>query len=311
MSLLALSALPILLGNGLTSAPANPLTPGRSTMTMTVDGIERTYSVRVPRGATEGRRLPLVLLLHGFTGTGTLVEGYTRFGALADRENFFLVTPEGLGRPTGWNAGFINLGRAGVDDLKFLGQLLDDVVEEYPVDRNRVFVAGHSNGAMMANRLAAARPDRIAAISAVAGVIGVGRAQKTVMPKPTGRVNVLHIHGTDDRVVGYNDQSQALLVGVAAPDAVKWWAEGMGLPVKPTIQNGEGYETMTFSDRQTRVQLITLPGWRHDWPLLPAASIDATARSWEFFKANPKRQPVSSGPRPLPTEGRRSAGTPR
>lgn len=261
--------------------------PGRRVETMTHAGEARSYVLRVPAQATNGRRLPLVMLIHGFSGNASAIESYTGFGRLADEEGFILLIPEGLGRPTGWNTGFVNLGRQGVDDVAFLSALLDQAVRELPVDRRRVFVAGHSNGAMMANVLAARRPDRIAAAAGVAGLMAVGRTDKRWMSTPSGRVNLLHIHGTGDRVVGYDDKANALLVGASAPDAVKWFAEKIGLKSEPVTATQGSAQVLTLKDPRTTVQLWTLPGWGHDWPR--TNPINATDVIWNFFKRHPKR----------------------
>lgn len=262
---------------------------GKSVARFEVDGVGRAYNVRLPSAVeSSGRKLPLVLLLHGFSGNATSIEGYSGFGALADKEGFILVTPEGLGSPAGWNCGFVNLGRQGIDDSKFLSELLNKVTKDYPVDPKRVFIAGHSNGAMMANVLGGLRTDKVAAIACMAGVIGVGRTEKRTMPDPKGRLSVLHIHGKDDRVVAYDEQSNALLGGVSAPDAVRWWADKIGIKSSPTKSSFAKYQSVTYSDSKSTVELISIPGWGHDWPTGPKSPFEAAQVIWEFFKAHPK-----------------------
>ena len=253
-----------------TGPSASPLKAGRRTESYTVDGTDRSYIVRLPSAIEDPRaKLPLVMLLHGFSGSAASIELYSGLGSLADKESFILVTPDGLGRPAGWNCGFINLGKAGTDDSKFLSGLLDKVCKDFPVDPKRVYIAGHSNGAMMANVIGGLRSDKVAAIACMAGVVGVGRTTKQTMPDPKGRISVLHIHGKDDKVVAYDEQSNALLAGVSAPDAVKWWADKMGVKASAAKESFQGYQTLTYADPRTTVALLTISAWGHEWPTGP------------------------------------------
>jgi polyhydroxybutyrate depolymerase len=71
--------------------------------------------------------------------------------------------PEGSGRSLlSWTAGDC-CGEArehGVDDVGFVVAVLGDVARHWPLDRTRVYVTGHSNGAMMAYRVAAEVSER-------------------------------------------------------------------------------------------------------------------------------------------------------
>ncbi len=272
---------------------ANPLATfkaGRSTETLMVGGVERTYNIRLPLAIEQPRaKLPVVFLLHGFSASGTAIESYSGFGKLADTEGFILVTPEGTGRPAGWNCDFITLGKAGMEDIRFMNELVDKVSATYPVDPKRIFAAGHSNGAMLANVWGANRPDKLAAIGCVAGVIGVGRTQRKYMADPKGKLSVLHIHGTEDRVVAYNEQGNALLFGPSAPDAVKWWAEKMGIKSAPVKQSSGAVQSIEFKSPGETVRLLSLTGWTHDWPVGSKSPIQAATTIWDFFKAHPKK----------------------
>jgi polyhydroxybutyrate depolymerase len=118
--------------------------------------------------------------------------------AAADRHGFVAVHPNGTGGIAGkllvWNAGTC-CGRAptqGIDDVGFLVRLLDALEARVPIDRARVYATGLSNGAMMAQRLAAEAAGRIAAVAPVAGsLVLVRMAPARAMP-------VMHVHSVDD-----------------------------------------------------------------------------------------------------------------
>lgn len=70
--------------------------------------------------------------------------------------------------------------------------LLRELARGVPLDPTRVYATGHSNGAMMAYRLAVDAPERIAAIAPVAGMMVTDRFP------PARPVPVLHIHSVAD-----------------------------------------------------------------------------------------------------------------
>jgi polyhydroxybutyrate depolymerase len=80
-----------------------------------------------------------------------------------------------------WNDGWWN---STSDDVGFLGALADALVNEFGIDRRRVYVAGFSNGACMAHRLAC-ETDRFAAIAAVSGDMFTSAALRCSEPGET------------------------------------------------------------------------------------------------------------------------------
>src|ERR1700722_2026552 len=127
-----------------------PYTTGEHTETIDEGGTKRTYLARVPTGYDGKKKLPLVVMLHGWTSSAKGVEVYTNMGKEADLDGFLLVMPDGLGSPQGWNCGFLNLGGKDADDVKFLTDVLDEIEKKAKIDDKRVYFAGHSNGGMMA-----------------------------------------------------------------------------------------------------------------------------------------------------------------
>lgn len=158
----------------------------------------RTFVVHVPPAVTAGAPLPLLLAFHGGGGNAKGFQKYAGLDRLADREGFVVVYPDGTGklgrRLLTWNAG----GCCGpaqadhVDDVAFTLAVLKRLGADLPLDYTRVYVTGHSNGAMMAYRVAAEASDRIAAVAAVAGMMVIERFA------PSRPVPVLHIHSEDD-----------------------------------------------------------------------------------------------------------------
>jgi polyhydroxybutyrate depolymerase len=176
----------------------SPLSPGDHTFSIQHGGRSRSYILHVPRAASEGRALPIVLAFHGGGGEAEGYKGYAGLDAVADREGVLVVYPNGSGilprRLLTWNAGEC-CGYAmnqRVDDVGFAIAVLDDLARRTRVDARRVYATGHSNGAMMAHRLGAERADRITAIAPVAGAYNLDAFA------PARPVAVLQIHSVDD-----------------------------------------------------------------------------------------------------------------
>jgi polyhydroxybutyrate depolymerase len=143
--------------------------------------------------------LPVVIAFHGGGGNARGYQAYAGLDAVADREGFLVVYPNGTGPLRQllltFNAGNNCCGPAlaqRVDDVGFAAAVVEDVARRVSIDRGRVYATGHSNGAMMAYRLAAERADLVAAIVPVAGAMSLDRFA------PSRPVRVLHIHSTDD-----------------------------------------------------------------------------------------------------------------
>ncbi len=70
---------------------------------VTVYNVDRTYTVRLPKGYDHANKYPVVILLHGMNQQASDMEGLTRFNELADKSAIIAVYPSALnGR---WNVG--------------------------------------------------------------------------------------------------------------------------------------------------------------------------------------------------------------
>jgi polyhydroxybutyrate depolymerase len=114
----------------------------------------------------------------------------------------FVLAPNGLVDSTGrqfWNADPLccDFESTHVDDVAYIGGLIDDVKAAYPI--SRVYVIGHSNGGFMAYRMACDRADIVESILVLAG----SAASNPNSCQPARSVEVLHVHGTADTDVDY------------------------------------------------------------------------------------------------------------
>ena len=207
------------------------------------DGLTRDYYVYAPTRRDNTELVPLYVGLHGLTGTGATQ--IRSMAALAcELCGGILVCPQGLEDigMTGWNAGVqhyiegkvINL-HEDYDDVGFINAMIDKLLTEYPVDKDRIFVIGFSMGGFMANRLAIECGDRFRAFCSINGTLG--RLFWDV--KPNCPVNFLHIHGTADTASEYNPDFSPHRHhpphGIGAEQLVEYWHSNNHCDTEPTV----------------------------------------------------------------------------
>jgi polyhydroxybutyrate depolymerase len=255
---------------------------------LTHGGLERTYMLHIPPSYDGRDAVPLVVNLHGFGSNGRQQANYSGFPAKADEEGFIVVSPDGAGQPLQWDL----LRRRPPDDIGFIGALIDQLEEDFCVDNGRVFVAGMSNGAALAQQLACAMPERFAAIAAVT-VLFYPLACSTDRP-----IAVIAFHGTEDACVPFEGGPVTCGAGRAAipstEDAAASWARHNGCNTVPARASfSASVRTVAYSEcrDETAVVLFVVQGGGHTWPGAADVSrlgvttqeVDATDQIWDFF----------------------------
>jgi polyhydroxybutyrate depolymerase len=268
-------------------------------------GKERSYLVRVPQPRANERH-PIILLLHPAASTGKIVWGQTSLPQIARENRAILVAPDGLYKT--WDTHYWKKG--GVDDVGFLSQLLDALVEHDRGDPERIYVTGMSAGAGMTFALAWTIGDRLAAIGPVANNLG-----KEGMDKPlrlTKPLPVVHIMGTKDNSVPY---AGGLVFGIwgvlSADETIAYWVKHNRCEKEPTSEDLPDTNTADNS-RVRRMRYLgpggadvvhyRIEGGGHTWPNGPDDAlgrrllgetnrdIDSGKVLWEFFRE--KRRPA-------------------
>ncbi len=282
---------------------ARPLGPGthKVLVDQRVSGVRRSYYVHVPEGSDGATSLPVVLALHGAFSTARKFERESGLSLLADREGFLVVYPQGIGLGDlfrHWNSGHC-CGKArkmNLDDVGFALAAVDDVARRNPVDRSRLYVVGHSNGGMLAYRIAAERSEAVAAVAAVSATIGgvpAANEPEWTVPLPKHPVPVLAVHGRADTHVPYEggraEKSRGKSNMISVARSVDLWVNANGCDPDPQVENMNGnlVERQSWSGcgDDAEVLLYSLEGWGHDWPVVDSlGGFDATATIWRFFE---------------------------
>ncbi len=280
----------------------------------TPDGRRRTFHVYVPtslRGqtASAATKVPLLVALHGGFGWGHQFERNSGFDGVAEANGFVVVYPDGIGVGANadsirtWNGGACcgPSVKQGVDDVGFVRLLLDDLEQRYPIDPARVVAAGHSNGGIMAFRLACQLADRIVAIGVQSSSLELGSCH------PSQPVSVLQIHGTADKNIPFDGGRGQGAAGVSfnpPKDAASTLAAADDCEKTPTStvdpKNDDLATTIWAGCRGgAEVQFLAVTGATHAWmghttggsgqtgP--PYLKLDSSQVIWTFLALHPRR----------------------
>ena len=275
--------------------------------TLIHNGIVRSYVVRVPRSpAHRNRLMPLVLVLHGGGGNSANAEKITGFTEKAMKEGFIVAYPEGTGRFKGklltWNAKHCcgDAMKNQVKDVEFISVLIDELIEDYPVDPKRIYATGMSNGGMMTHRLGIELPNRFAAIAPVVATL-FGDEKSPMQP-----VAAIMLNGMLDQSVPYQ----------GGPPGGRFSRAWDGTPTKPALEQAAFWanvnECTKIPDKHDQgpfvlwryhcpagrgVELYLIKDNGHAWPGgqqssrrgdKPSTSLSGTDVIWEFFKTYSK-----------------------
>lgn len=237
------------------------------------DDIEYCHEAFTPAGVDEPA--PLVIDLHGFNGTAQRQRAASGFEQLAIDEGFTVVWPQG--HDSSWNGGTRCCGTAlaqDLDDVGYIRALVDVVSSNHPVDEDRIYVTGLSNGCAMAQRLAADASDLIAAVGCMALYL-LDEPDPGYQPVP-----VMELHGSDDQVVAYGSAEQGAEANLAA------WAEHNGCSGSADVSEEDGYTVLRHSSCQngSDVALVVVTDGGHALYQGMQTEVDTSALAWEFMK---------------------------
>jgi polyhydroxybutyrate depolymerase len=191
-----------------TVAGSGPFRPGSQVVTIDVQGTPRTAVVVVPRDLAAPA--PVLFAFHGHGGSGRHFDRQMGFEALWPVA--IVAYPDGLtghpnvndptGAKTGWQT---TRGETNDEDIAFFDALLADLQAHLPIDANRLYLMGHSNGSFFVSLLAAERGDLVAATANSSG------APARLIAQGPPR-SMLFSMGQSDPVVPYANQVAALPV---------------------------------------------------------------------------------------------------
>jgi polyhydroxybutyrate depolymerase len=289
---------------------------------ISVGSRDRIYRVYQPKSsAEEQKHKAIVIVLHGGGGSGTLASNLGEsplavFQTLAEKDHFLVVYPHGTAHneeKTGWNdCRSDDTSKSGANDVEFLSELITQLKNNSQLKSSQVFLAGTSNGAMMAFRFAMEKSDLIGGIAGSSGNIAKNPVPGRCQQGPERPLPVLLTHGTKDGVVPADGGCVGHFLRIkcrrgevrSAEETVQFWLKANGLSqAQPTIneidpakKDGGAAIERKYSDGKSVVISWLLNGAGHATPSKAVTKgnrlsgkqnhdIEFAEVSWNFFKS--------------------------
>lgn len=200
------------------------------------EGRKRVYYLFVPETVSREKPAPLVVLLHGSGHDGRLLVEYWQ--KLAEREGVILAGPDSR-NSAGWSIP--------EDGPRFIHDLVEELKSAQPVDPRRVYLFGHSAGAVFGLYMSALESEYFAAAAVSAGAM---KENNYGMLDEAGRkVPVALFVGTRD-------------------------------PLFPVAEVRKTRDA--FTKRGFTAELTEIPGLDHNYY---SRSAEINVKAWEFLKA--------------------------
>ena len=187
------------------------------------------YLLFLPDGFSKKKQgWPMILFLHGAGERGSDLKKVKKHGPpkiVEKRKDFpFIVVSPQCPKDDWWT-----------DKVEVLTHLLDDIVAKYDVDTERIYLTGLSMGGYGTWTLAAAYPDRFAAIAPICG------GGKRIMALRLKDIPVWAFHGAKDRVVPLKESEEMV-------NAIKARGGDARLTVYPDA--GHDSWTVTYNNKE-------------------------------------------------------------
>lgn len=243
-------------------------------------GRNRRYHLHVPAHEQNHAGLPVLVVLHGGGGNGAQVRATTGLDKIGIQSGFIVAFPDGTGllpkKLLTWNSGGIDVyaSRKKVDDVGFIKSVVLNIQKRVPVNADRIYVVGHSNGGMMSHRLAREAADVFDGIAVVAGAMNFTDVDATAP------IATLLIHGAKDQRVliaggesaqGRKTRGRKKRVDASLQDAVDYYIARNELVGYPKTSAKDGAQMDRFlrgKNKQDAAPLwvVKLEGGGHAWP---------------------------------------------
>jgi polyhydroxybutyrate depolymerase len=263
-------------------------------------GDVRPAQVLIPGTLKAKVAAPLLVALPGFTATPNDLLALVDLTAEAYKRGVVLALPSGSkngGGLTFWNAtgSCCDFEKSGVDDSKYLMDLVKQIGSKVLIDSKRIYLFGHSNGGFMSYTLACNNPEKIAALVSLEGSsfadMGMCGANKAV--------SVLQINGTADPLIHieggnvFDDPKQPY---PSVKDETGKWAQVNGCSTSASVVNKKkfDYESVIAGAETSKaaykcpkglaVEMWTIAGGEH----LPKINSAFTSAVFDFLLAHKK-----------------------
>ena len=257
----------------------------------------REYLLYLPRGWSKRERVPLLVLCHACKQTPEEIAAATRMTELADRERWLILLPRQKDSANSWRCWnwFDERTAQGKGEAAIVSAQIAEIVDDYRIDSDRVFVAGMSAGGALAAVMGIRHPDIVHATivhsGLACGAAGTAVTALGVMKRGPDndidkiavdarnaagnarRAPLLVIHGDDDAIVAPRNAIalvRQFLRFNAHPAVEALIVSEFALPMSDaeSRQSEEGRTITTRDwhvDGHLIVRLVTVSGLGHAW----------------------------------------------
>lgn len=257
---------------------AMPALAAPETITVSTGKAKREFILHAP--APSGEPSPVVLVFHGGGGSAEwmanrsadLTRTLTRAGYAVVYMNG--STKRRTDKLRTWNAVHCcaYAAKAKINEAAYADAVIDALGARLDIDRTRIFLMGHSNGAMLSFRLAVQMKTAPRAIAPVSGAIFADQ------PSLPARTSVFMYHAVDDEVLSYDgnpdDKAErwrtAPHVGFLKAEVKLAEMKGCAAAVLSPATPGVTITTRTCTGASSLTAITALSGG-HEWPARPAA----------------------------------------
>lgn len=276
--------------------------------TIQIGGFEREYLLYTPQHPLLEKADGVIVCLHGFGRTMNDFFNEYNVSTVADSLNLIIAAPQALPEQNPsvnlaaeainsftnnrislnsvWGCGLsvrayskllgINLLNEelnrDVDDVNFINTMIDDILSDYSLSSENLFILGTSMGGYMAYQFALKKGEQLSGLISIAGSMGLtikGMDYATKVP-------VCDFHSVTDEVVPYSgSQDQYLFtisLAMAKSDVIKYWAETntTGAPVVEPVHyypstNGITVDKITYPELVNEVIHYKINGASHGY----------------------------------------------
>ena len=241
-------------------------------------GIQRHYLMYIPKNIPSGKKVPLLICLHGRGGTAETMQSHFKVNPFADRDTFIVLYPEGIDNR--WTDGRATVGvddsPKRPDDVGFITKLIDTLIKNYPVDASRIYATGVSNGGVMSYRLGVDLKGKIKGIAAFVANVGEDFSKQNT---PTVPIDVMIVNGTADPIMPYEGgyvKVRGQLIGpvLSTEQSAQYFAKAFSCNQKPSVSptidtdkdDGTSYYTSTYTCPASKIKVITIVNGGHAIP---------------------------------------------
>jgi polyhydroxybutyrate depolymerase len=259
------------------------------------DGIDRQYLYYQPTNLNEN--MPLVFVMHGFTGDANSIRNYSEMNQVADQYGFAVCYPRGTFDSDGnrfWNVGYAFHQTETVNDVSFLTELAEYLQISHNLNPDYTFATGFSNGGEMCYMLACQSYNTFKAVAPVAGMIIQDILNECDDSPP---IPLFEIHGSQDNVTplsGDPNNNDGWGAYPSITSTINYFVEKNECTTNttqtlPNINNSDGSivnsKKYLNGINNNEVWYYEVLGGGHDWPgAWGNMDINAGEEAWLFFQ---------------------------